>query len=189
MSTTYTPQGLVAAYSPFGIVRPGPQMQIQSGYATNIFNGYPVTIDANGFVTAAAAGTRATGIFQGVEFVDSEGRPRYANRWLANTVLFANTIARAWITMDFSYGLLYQIQANASLTLAAIGQQYDWEALSGNTVTGIASMGLNVASAAANAGLQVVGLVPGADNDWGDNFPVVLVRISENQFVADVAGF
>lgn len=185
----FTPQGLVPAYSPFGTVRPGPLSQIQSGYATNIFQGYPVQIDANGFVTAAAAGSRAAGVFQGVEFIDSEGRPRYANRWLANTTLFAGTVSRCWITMDFSYQYLYQIQANATLTLAAIGQQYDWAALAGNTVTGIASMGLDVASAAANAGLQVVGLVPAPDNDWGDPFPLVLVRISENQFVADVAGF
>ena len=108
---------------------------------------------------------------------------------MANTTLFANTVSRCWITQDYSYGIQYQIQANATLTLAAIGQQYDWEALSGNTVTGLASMGLNVASAAANAGLQVVGLVPAPDNDWGDPFPIVLVRISENQYVADVAGF
>lgn len=189
MSTLYTPVGLQPAFSPFGTIRPGPQNQIQSGYATNIFQGYPVTIDANGFVTAAAAGSRAAGIFQGVEYVDAEGRPRYANRWLANTTLFSNTIARAYVTFDFSYGLLYQIQANATLTLAAIGQQYDWEALAGNTITGLASMGLNVASAAANAGLQVVGLVPAPDNDWGDPFPIVLVRFSEQQFVADVAGF
>jgi hypothetical protein len=189
MSQLFNPVGLVPAYSPFGTVRPGPLMQIQSGYATNIYQGYPIAIDANGFVTAAAPAARATGVFQGVEYIDAEGRPRYANRWLANTTLFANTVSRCWITMDFSYQYLYQIQANATLTLAAIGQQYDWAALSGNSVTGIASFGLDVASAAANDGLQVVGLVPGPDNDWGDPFPIVLVRISENQFVADVAGF
>lgn len=184
MSSTYAPQGLVPAYSQSGVIRPGPRMQIASGYATNIFQGYPIQYDANGFVTAAAAGGRAGGVFQGVEYTDSLGKRTYSNKWVASTVA---TDIWAWVTFDFSYQTLYQIQANATLTLAAIGQQYDWEALSGNSTTGLATMGLNVASAAANAGLQVVGLVPGPDNDWGDSFPVVLVRISEQQFVADVA--
>src|SRR5262252_4737684 len=125
MSQLYNPQGLLPAYSPAGIVRPGPLMQIQTGYATNLFQNQPVTIDANGFVTATAVAGRASGVFQGVEYIDAEGRPRYANRWLANTALFANTVSRAWITYDFSYNLLYQIQANATLGLTAIGSQYN----------------------------------------------------------------
>lgn len=186
MSLLAAPFGIRPVYSPSGVVRPGPTGQIQTGYATNIYQNGPVAIDANGFITAAAAGSRALGVFQGVEFVDAEGRPRWSNRWLANTVLFANTIARAYVTTD-QPGLVYEVQANATLTLAAMGQQYDWSALAGNDITGLSSVSLNVASAAANAGLRVVGLRPAPDNDWGDAFPIVLVQFSEHQYVADIA--
>jgi hypothetical protein len=46
---------------------------------------------------------------------------------------------------------------------------------------------LDVASAAANAGVRVIGLVPGANNNWGDSFPWVLVQFSQHQYVADIA--
>lgn len=183
MSSSSAPFGLRPALHPSGVIRPQ-QGAIESAYATNIYQGYPVAIDANGFVTAAAAGARAVGAFQGVEYTDVNGIRRYNNRWVANTVA---TDVVAWFTQD-SY-IEYEIQANATLTRAAIGQQYDWSALAGNSVTGLASVSLDVASADANAGLQVVGLNPGPDNEWGDAFPVVLVRISEHQFVADVASF
>lgn len=183
MSAAAAPFGLRAALHPSGVIRPQ-QGAIETAYATTIYQGYPVIIDANGFVTAAAAGARAMGVFGGVEYTDVNGIRRYNNRWIAGTVA---TDIVAWFTQD--PGIQYEIQANATLTRAAIGQQYDWSALAGSAITGLASVSLNVASAAANAGLQVVGLNPGPDNDWGDLFPVVLVRVSEHQLVADVAGF
>lgn len=186
MSATAAPFGIRPLYSPTGTVRPGPVGQIASGYATNIYQNSPVMYDANGFVTASAAGSRAIGVFQGVEFVDSEGRPRWSNRWLANTVLFANTIARAYVTLD-QPGIVYEVQGNAPVPLTGIGQQYDWSALAGNDTTGLSSVSLNVASAAANAGLRVIGVVGYPDNDWGDLFTIVQVQFSEHQYVADVA--
>jgi len=182
MSAVASPFGIKPAFSLSGIVRPFSIGQIASGYATNVFQFSPVAIDANGFITAAAAGARAVGVFQGVEWTDTDGRRRVSNRWTASTV---GTDIVAYYTMD-PY-MVYQIQANATLTLAAIGQQYDWAALAGNATTGLSSVALNVASAAANAGLRVVGLNPGPDNAWGDAFPIVLVQFSEHQYVADIA--
>ena len=57
------------------------------------------------------------------------------------------------------------------------------------TTTGQSQLMLDVASTAANASMRVIGLVPGADNAWGDNFPIVQVQISEHQMVADRAAF
>lgn len=184
MSQLATPFGIRPVQHPSGIIRPAPVGQIATGYATDIFQNSPIAIDANGFVTAAAAGSRAMGAFGGVEWTDTDGRRRYSNRWTANT---SGTNIVAWYTYDQK--IVYEIQANATLTLAAMGQQYDWSALAGSTTTGLSSVALNVASAAANAGLRVIGLVPGPDNDWGDPFPIVLVEISEHQIVADVASY
>ena len=181
MSSTSAPFGMRPALHPSGTVRPA-MGTIATGYATTIYQNSPVLIDANGFITAGAAAGRAIGTFQGVEYTDVNGIRRYNNRWIANTVA---TDIVAWYTQDQK--IQYEMQANATLTVAAMGQQYDWSALAGSDITGLSSVSLNVASAAANAGVRVVGLYPGPDNAWGDAFPVVLVEISEHQLVADIA--
>jgi len=186
MSQLAAPFGIRPVFSVSGVVRPGPLAQIASGYATAVFQNGPVNVAATGFLESAAAGARALGVFQGVEWVDALGTPHWHNQWVANSTLFPNTQARAYWTID-QPGTVYEIQANATLTIAAIGQQYDWSALAGSALTGLSSVSLNVASAAANAGLRVTGLNPGPDNDWGDPFPIVLVQFSEHQYTADIA--
>lgn len=189
MSATAAPFGVRPLYSPNGVVRPGPSglsAQIASGLATAIFQNSPVQYTANGVIQAAAAGARAVGVFQGVEYVDSTGRPIWSNQWVANTVLFSNTVARAYVTTN-QPGLVYEVQGNAAVPITGIGQQYDWTALAGSTVTGLSSVALDVASAAANAGLRVIGLVAYPDNDWNDSFTIVQVQFSEHQYVADIA--
>ena len=184
MSQTLNPFGLRPSYSPSGCVRPGPLVGIASAAAFDIFQNSPVALDTNGNLVLPAPGTRAIGAFQGVEFTDVEQRFRVSNRWIANTVA---TDIRAYYTQAQD-SLVYEIQANASLTAAAIGDQFDWDAIAGNAITGLSSVALDVASAAgpgANAGLRVIGLNPGPDNAWGDPFPVVLVQVSEHQFTAD----
>lgn len=186
MSSVAAPFGIRPIYSPQGIVRPGPMGQVASAYDANIFQNSPIAVNANGFIVAAAPNDRALGVFQGVEYVGVDGTPRWRNWWQADTVLFANTIARAYVTQNQAQ-LVYEVQANATLTIAATGQQYDWTTLAGNTVTGLSSVALDVVTAAANAGLRVLGIVPYPDNDWGDDFPIVQVQFSEHQYVADVA--
>jgi hypothetical protein len=186
MSAAAAPFGIRPVYSPTGVVRPGPLAAIESAYATAVFQNGPVAVDANGYLTSAAAGARALGVFQGVEYTDTLGYHHLLNQWVASTVLPTVSNMRAYWTID-QPGLVYEIQANATLTRAALGQQYDWSALSGNATTGLSSVSLNVASAAANAGLRVIGLNPGPDNDWGDAFPIVLVQFSEHQYTADIA--
>jgi hypothetical protein len=183
MSQLYAPFGLRPAFAPTGILRPGPLGSIESGYNTTIYQYSPVLIDADGFLEVAAAGADAVGTFMGVEYVDVEGRFRVSNRWVAGTVA---TEIRAYYTLQQAE-IMYEIQADETLTRASIGEQFDWTTLSGNSITGLSSVGLDVSTTAANAGLRVLGLNPGPDNDWGDPFPIVLVQISQHPFVADVA--
>jgi hypothetical protein len=93
----------------------------------------------------------------------------------------------AYFTTD--YTLVYEIQANASLTIASIGGQYDINSATGSAPLGLSSTGLNVASSASNAQLRVVGLSAYVDNAWGDAYPIVQVQISEHQNVADRAAY
>ena len=190
MSSTYNPFGLRPVFSPMGTPRPF-SGQIKSGYGTDIYQYQPcrygLSTDAGsveGYIVPAAAGERLIGTFMGVEFVDSTGRQRVSNYWPAGTQA-TNIIC--YFTTD--YTLVYEIQANATLTIANIGNQYDIDSATGSAPLGFSSTGLNVASSATNAGLRIVGLSAYVNNNWGDAYPIVQVQISEHQNVADRAAY
>lgn len=189
MSTVAAPFGLRPTFHPSGTVRPN-AVTIASAYNTNIFQFSPVGFVAAGTIAMVAVGgtgvAGACGTFMGVEYTPTNGRRVLSNTWPANQVA---TEIVAYITQD-PY-ITYAIQASATLTRAqAMGNQYDWtvnDSTAGNTVTGLSNVALDAASAAANASMRVVGLTPGPDNDWGDNFPILDVQLSEHQFVATIA--
>ena len=188
MSSVSQPFGLRPVYSPSGVVRPT-AYSILTGYASNIFQNQPVKIipssTGEGTIGVAAIGDRFIGTFQGVEFTDTDGRRRVSNKWTAST---AATDIVAYVTLDPT--IVYEIQSNAALNVTDIGKQYDFTTVgTGSTVVGISQMMLDVASAAANAGLRLIGITPGPDNNWGDNYVIAQVQISEHQNVADVAAY
>lgn len=188
MSSTSAPFGLKPGFHPSGIIRPT-ILSILSTSATGILSNQPVKIipssTGEGTVTAAAIGDRYIGTFQGVSWTDTDGVRRNSPQWTAST---SGTDIQAYVTMDPT--IVYDIQANATLAVDSIGKQYDFTTITaGSTVTGLSALMLDVASAATNASMQIVGLTPGPDNNWGDLFPIVQVRISEHQMVADVAAF
>lgn len=183
MPSTASPYGLIPVNHPSGVIRPF-AMTIASGYAANVFQNQPVKIDADGTLVVAAAGDTFIGTFQGVEWTDSDQRRRISNKWTTGTV---GTEVVAYVTIDQT--ITYQIQSNAALAIADIGKQYDFSAAAGNTTTGLSSQSLNVASSAANAGLRLIGIVSGPDNNWGDTYVNALVQISEHQNTANVAAY
>lgn len=188
MSSVSQPFGLRPVYSPSGVVRPT-AYTILTGYASNILQNQPVKIVSSstgeGTIAAAAIGDRFIGTFQGVEFTDSDGRRRVSNKWTAS---LAATEIVAYVTLDPT--IVYEIQSNAALAVTDIGKQYDYTTIgTGSTVVGISQMMLDVASAAANASLRLIGITPGPDNNWGDTYVIAQVQISEHQNVADVAAY
>lgn len=185
MSAAASPFGLRPAFSPMGIIRPTTQRTVLTAYATGILQNQPVKIGTDGTLQAAAIGDRFVGAFGGVQYVDATGRPIVQNQWTASTTA---TDIVAWCEEDPT--LYYEIQANATLNVANIGEQYNFTTVStGSTTTGLSQTSLDVSTTAANAQMQLMGLRPAADNNWGDAFPIVLVRISKHQFVADIAAF
>ena len=188
MSSVSQPFGLRPVYSPSGVVRPT-AYSILTGYASNILQNQPVKIvtssTGEGTIAAAAIGDRFIGTFQGVEFTDTDGRRRVSNKWTAS---LAATDIVAYVTLDPT--IVYEIQSNAALNVADIGKQYDFTTIgTGSTVVGISQMMLDVASAAANAQVRLIGITPGPDNNWGDTYVIAQVQISEHQNVADVAAY
>lgn len=184
MSSTSAPFGLRPAYQGTGGTPRQFASTITSGYNTAIYFQQPIKIAADGTVAAAAVNDRFIGTFLGCEYTDSNGQRQLSNKWIANT---AGTDIVAYITRDPD--IVYEIQSNAALTLADIGEQFDFSAASGNATTGNSSQTLDVASTAANAALRVIGITPGPDNAWGDTYVIAQVMISENQEVADIAAY
>ena len=190
MSSVSQPFGLRPSYSPSGVVRPT-AFTIENGYAANIYQNQPVRIapstgagEVEGTLVAAAVGAAFIGTFQGVEWTDSDGRRRVSNKWTASQ--YATEVV-AYSTLDST--IIYEIQTNATLTVASIGKQYNLTAISGNTTTGLSSQMLDTGTSAANASLRVIGITPGPNNAWGDDYVIVQVQISEHQNVADAAAY
>jgi hypothetical protein len=182
MSTTSAPFGLRPALHQSGTVRPS-AYTILTGYTSGILQNQPIKIGAGGYIEAAAINDRFIGTFQGVEYTDTLGRRTYSNQWIANvpaTDIVCYTTEDPYIT--------YEIQTNAAVTLADIGEQFDFTTITaGSTTTGLSALMLDVASTAANASLRLMNVSPYPNNAWGDPYVIVQVQISEHQFVADVA--
>lgn len=188
MSTTSAPFGLRPSYHPSGYIRPKAGT-ITSAYAVNMFQFAPVKIGTDGTLQMAAAGDRAQGAFMGVEFTPSTGRRQMSNYWPANQVA---TEIVAYYTND--PWIVYQIQANGSITQADVGNQADWttnNTNSGNLITGLSSVALNTATLtdSGSAGLRIIGIPAAPDNVPGDTYTIVDVQISEHQNVADQVAY
>ena len=191
MSATSAPFGLRPAFHPSGLDRAQALANgIASAYNTDILKGAPVKQDTSGNIVLAAASDAILGAFSGVEFTDTTGRRRVSNYWPANTA-FQTGSCIAYFYSDPN--IVYEIQSDATITQASIGDEFNFSAStgftvsSGSNVTGLSTAGLGVSTAAGAAGtgvMRVVDIFPGTDNAWGDPFVVVRVQISKHQYAA-----
>ena len=117
MSTTYQPFGLKPAYHPSGLDRATQFVGTNSFQAAtdNSYNApygltsgqafyqyQPVGINSSGQLVPAAtlaATSRMFGVFDGVEFTDSQGR-RSVAKWASKTTLDASTQIIFWVFSD-----------------------------------------------------------------------------------------
>ena len=186
MSSTSAPFGLRPAYHPSGIIRPT-AMTIETGYNANIYQFQPVKLDTDGFVEGAGDSDPIIGTFMGVEFTDTDGRRRVSNKWTAAT---AATDIVAYVTLDPA--IVYEIQANGSVSVTNISNQADFaNADSGNVTTGLSLAVLDRSGfvTTGNKVLRVIGIAPAVGNAAGDSFTIVQVQISEHQYVANKDAF
>jgi hypothetical protein len=218
MSTTFQPFGLKPVYHPSGLDR------AEQFVGTNTFNTgttftapyalstgqsffqyQPVKINSSGQLTiadASASTGKVYGVFNGVEYTSAEGR-RSVAKYAAKTTLDAATQIIFWIFRDPA--LVYEAQVNGSVTTAAIGAEYNFNAAVtvptstvadgiaiGNGGAGFSTTALNAtAVGTGNQGqVRVIGLgrevafPTGQLNAWGDAYTIVQVQICNNQFAA-----
>jgi hypothetical protein len=216
MASTFQPFGLKPVYHPSGLDRAVPFVgtnsyavggaysapySLSSGQA--FYQYTPVSLTASGQLTLAATsatgGSAGTvyGVFDGVEFTDSQGR-RSVAKWASKLTLDASTEIVFWIFADPA--LVYEAQVNGSATTAYIGRQYDFDATNnaasgtsiGNGGAGFSTTALASAPVATTVQgqVRVVGLgrevafPAGETNAWGDDYTIVQVQIANNTFVA-----
>jgi len=191
MSATSAPFGLRPAFHPSGLDRAQALANgIASAYNTDILKQAPVKQDTSGNIVLAGASDAILGAFAGVEFTDTTGRRRVSNYWPANTAYQTGSC----VTYFYSDpDIVYEIQSDAAITQASIGDEFNFSAntgftvSSGSNVTGLSTTGLGVSTAVGAGGtgvMRVVDIFPGADNAWGDPFVVVRVQISKHQYAA-----
>ena len=137
------------------------------------------------------------GVFDGVEFTDSQGR-RSVAKWASKLTLDASTQIIFWIFSDPA--LVYEVQCNGSVATSAIGREYDFDATNnatsgtaiGNGGAGFSTTALASApvSVGAQGQVKVVGLgrevafPTGETNAWADAKTIVQVQIANSQIVA-----
>lgn len=215
MSTTFQPFGLKPAYHPSGLDRAVPFIgtntyQNGASYGANyslsagqsFYQYQPVAITQYGQLTiagAAPANGKVYGVFDGVEYTNSDGR-RSVAKSISAVALAASTNVIFWIFQDPA--LVYEIQVNGSANANAVGTEYNFDATSGSTTAdgytigvggaGFSTTALNAtAVGTGNQGqVRVVGLgreaayPAGQTNAWGDAKTIVQVQIANNAFAA-----
>jgi hypothetical protein len=220
MSTTLKPFGLKPSFHTSGLDRSTPFTGTNSfvtgtpNYSANysltsgqaFYQFQPVGLDASGNLTIAsttgtggATSTLVYGVFDGVEYTNSDGR-RSVSKYATKATLDASTQIIFWIFQDPS--IVYEIQAAGSIASTKIGAQFNFSATTGYTTADGVSIGVGGAgfsttalnptavASAAQGQVRVVGLgrevayPTGELNAWGDTYTIVQVQIANNSFVA-----
>lgn len=185
MSTTLAPFGFRPAYHPTGLDR-AKKYTIAGGYASVIYKGMPVVLNTDGTINQGAAAADLLGVFAGVEYVDSTGKPTVSNYWPAGQTILTNTVPVAWVYDD--PGIVYEVQADGSIAQTAIGDQADVSNVTnGSTLTGLsqATLSATLKGAGVQGQFRIVGFGQQVDNTPGDAYTIVQVQLARSQYIAN----
>lgn len=184
MSATAAPFGLRPIYHQTGYDR-ATRRHIAGGYATAMFKGQPVAMNTAGQIIAATGAADFKGVLAGVEFIDASGKPNYQPNWPAGQTIAAGTTAWAWVWEDPD--TIFEVQGSGPIPLSALGDQADLVNIgAGNAGQGVSTAALGAPVGAGNQGMfRIFGVSLFQDNDWGDPFTLVHVKIARDHFIAN----
>ena len=196
MSSTSAPYGFRASYHNRGQMRPK-AYTITSTYAASIFSGDPVKLTSDGVIQLASSdGTRSgttdgvtvLGVFAGVQYLDSTGKPTISPFWPSGTT---GTEIVAWVYDDPEtiYDVQYANPGTVGTTSVqtAVGGECDWRVASpgGSTSTGISSTYLTVLQSTSGQ-FQITGFAYDITDSLTDAYVNVTVRINDAAYKAPV---
>jgi hypothetical protein len=182
MSATSAPFGMRPAYHPSGLDRAS-AYTIGTGYASAIYKGSPVILNTDGTLNIGTTNADIIGVFDGVEYTDSTGKPTKSNFWPASTT--ATAIA-AWVWDNPV--TIFDIQSDGTLAATSVGDQADFvNPNTGSTSTGLSTATINhtLKGAGQQGQLRIVALNGDPGNAWGDTYTVVQVQIARHQYVSN----
>ena len=194
MSATSAAFGFRPSFHNSGQMRPKAYV-IASGYAVNIFSGDPVKlVDAGTVQLGTSDGTRSgtvagillLGIFAGVQYRDTNGRPVVSNYWPASTT---GTEIQCYVYDDPEtlFDVEYANPSPGTTVQTAVGEECDWVVASpgGSTATGLSNAYLGVIETGSGQ-FQITGFGYGPDNVLTDAYVVATVRVNEHHYKAAV---
>ena len=196
MSSTSAPYGFRPSYHNSGQMRPK-AYTITSTYATSIFSGDPVKLTSDGVIQLGSSdGTRSgttdgvtlLGIFAGVEFLDSTGKPTISPFWTGGTT-GTNIVAWVYDDPETLYDVQYANPGTPGTTSVqtAVGAECDWRVASpgGSTATGLSNTYLT-ATQSTSGQFQITGFAYDINDSLTDAYVNVTVRLNEAAYKAPV---
>jgi len=195
MSSSSAAFGLRPSFHNSGQIRPK-AYAIATGYAVNVFAGDPVKLTDAGVIqmgtsdgtrTGTVDGIALLGVFAGVEYTDSNGKPVVSNFWPAST---SATNVRAYVYDDPEtlFDVQYTNPSSGTTVQTAVGEECDitdYAAPGGSTSTGLSSSQIGAIQTTSGQ-FQIVGFGYGVDNALTDAYVVATVRINEHHYKASV---
>ena len=186
MAQTYAPFGLraVAALGTHGNeVRAYPLPN--GANCPDLGKGSPVKLSGGVITSAGAGGGPLLGVAAGFAWIDpTTKQPQLKNSIPADTSsagLYDGSDRPTAYVVDNPFAL-FIIQADASVTAGDLGLNFDVTASGGdvNTVYGTSQYTLDASTrtSAVGTALKLVGLANIVDNNWGDPFPIVVVKLN-----------
>lgn len=194
MSSTSAPFGLRPSFHNSGQMRPK-RYTLATGYAVNVFAGDPVKMTDSGVIQLGTSdGTRSgttdgialLGVFAGVTYKDSNGKPVVSNYWPASTTA-TDIEAFVYDDPETLYDVQYTNPSSGTTVQTAVGEECDWTVASpgGSTSTGLSNTYLTAIQATSGQ-FQIVGFSYGVDNGLTDAYVVATVRLNEAHYKASV---
>jgi hypothetical protein len=172
MANVNRPAGFIARKHLMNSVLAPSRHHIASGLAANLFVGdavIPVNTSRN--ITVAAAGNRIIGVFQGVQYVATDGSVVFGRNWVSGTTVKTNTVPDAWVYDDPR--IVFYAQMSAAFTLADIGAFFDLtKATAGSALTG--QSGDQIDSAGGGAVFKILDYDRSPSNEVGTNAKVLV---------------
>lgn len=195
MAGASSPYGLQPISDQSGIVRPlRIPLGIASGLASNIFKYQavklikPLATANSGTLTPVTATTdQIFGVFAGVEYTPTGGRPTVSPFWPSGAVYDSTADMFAYIWPAWTGSMRFQIQADGAVVQGKLGMGFNIS----NFTSGSTTIGQSTCTAA-NAGvaqssqaqLVLVEFAPGVNDAVGDAFTDLIVQIAYPQVVA-----
>lgn len=194
MSSTSAPFGFRPSFHNSGQIRPK-AYTIATGYAANIFLGDPVKLTDAGVIqlgtsdgtrTGTVDGISLLGIFAGVEYNDSTGKPCVSNFWPTGTSA-TSIVAYVFDDPETLFDVEFSNPSAGTSAQASVGEECDWvpTAAGGSTSTGLSSTKLT-AEMATSGQFQITRFALFPNDALTDAYLTATVRINEHQYKAPV---